>query len=260
MEIIKLPTKKSKIESDLSKYSILLYGKIKIGKTSLAAQFPDALFLMTEPGGKSLEIYQMSVKNWTHFKQILDALESTDMYKTIVIDTTDNLYKMCTDWYCKKKAIQHPSDEEWGKAWQMINDEFMLGIIKLMQLNRGVIFTSHAAQHEIKKFACAPVTQTVPTLAKQGRRVLEPIVDLVAYFRYAEKETDDSSRVLQIRGDANTVAGCRLTKNFVGVTEIPMGKSASEGYRNFMKAFNNDTDYTSQSTVKRAPIRLKITK
>ena len=52
MEIIKLPTKKSKIESDLSKYSILLYGKIKIGKTSLAAQFPDALFLMTEPGGK----------------------------------------------------------------------------------------------------------------------------------------------------------------------------------------------------------------
>ena len=153
MEMIKLPTKKSKIVSDLSKYSILLYGKIKIGKTSLAAQFPDALFLMTEPGGKSLEIYQMDVRNWTHFKQILDALESTDMYKTIVIDTTDNLYKMCTDWYCKKNAIQHPSDEEWGKAWQMINDEFMLGMIKLMQLNRGVIFTSHAQQHELKKYA-----------------------------------------------------------------------------------------------------------
>lgn len=259
METIKLPTKKSKIVSDLSKYSILLYGKIKIGKTSLAAQFPDALFLMTEPGGKSLEIYQMNVRNWTHFKQILDALESSDMYKTIVIDTTDNLYKMCTDWYCKKKAIQHPSDEEWGKAWQMINDEFMLGMIKLMQLNRGVIFTSHAQQHEIKKYAQASVTEVVPTLAKQGRRVLEPIVDMVCYFRYAEKETDDSTRILQIRGDSNVVAGCRLTQNFVGIKEIPMGRSATEGYRNFIKAFNNDTDFTSQS-IKKAPTRLVIRK
>ena len=240
---IKLPTKKSKIVTDLSKYSILLYGKIKIGKTSLAAQFPDALFLMTEPGGKSLEIYQMDVKSWTHFKGILTALETSDMYKTIVIDTTDNLYKMCTDWYCKKNAIQHPSDEEWGKAWQLINDEFMLGIIKLMQLGRGVIFTSHATTHEIKKYAQAPVTLVTPTLAKQGRRVLEPIVDLVAYFRYSEKETDDSSRILQIRGDSNVVAGCRMTENFVGVREIPMGTSAEEGYRNFIKAFK----YTSQS-------------
>lgn len=259
MTTVELPKKKSKIVDDLSKYSIFLYGKIKIGKTSLAAQFPEALFLMTEPGGKSLEIYQMDVKNWTHFKQILDALESSNMYKTIVIDTTDNLYKMCTDWYCKRKAIQHPSDEEWGKAWQMINDEFMMQIIRLMQLGRGVIFTSHAAQHEIKRFAQEPKTETTPTLAKQGRRVLEPIVDLVAYFRYAEKETDDSSRVLQIRGDANTVAGCRLTKNFVGIKEIPMGTSATEGYQNFIKAFNNDTAYTSQSA-KRTPIKLKLAK
>ena len=99
----------------------------------------------------------------------------------------------------------------------------------------------------------------VPTLAKQGRRVLEPIVDMVCYFRYAEKETDDSTRILQIRGDSNVVAGCRLTKNFVGIKEIPMGKSATEGYRNFMKAFNNDTDFTSQS-IKKAPTKLIIRK
>ena len=253
--VIKLPTKKSKIESDLSKYSILLYGKIKIGKTSLCAQFPDALFLMTEPGGKSLEIYQMDIRNWAHFKQVLTAIESSDMYKTIVVDTVDNLFKMCTDWYCKKNAIQHPSDEDWGKGWQMISDEFLLAITKLMQLNRGVIFTSHAAAHEIKKYAQPTVTEIVPTLSKQGRRVLEPIMDLVAYFRYAEKETDDSSRVLQIRGDSNVVAGCRMTRNFVGIKEIPMGKSASEGYTNFIKEFNNET--TSQSS-EAAPRKLKL--
>lgn len=253
---IVLPKKKSSVVTDLSKYTILLYGKIKIGKTSLAAQFPEALFLMTEPGGKSLEIYQMDIKDWSYFKQVLTALESTAMYKTIVVDTVDNLYKMCTDWYCKKKAIQHPSDEEWGKAWQMINDEFMFAMIRLMQLNRGVIFTSHAVEHEVRKFAQPPTTQITPTLAKQGRRVLEPIVDLVAYFRYAETERDDSSRILQIRGDANVVAGCRLTKNFVHVHEIPMGKSATEGFKNFIDAFNNKLD--TSTSPKKAPIKLKI--
>ena len=170
-----LPTKKSTVEKDLSKYSIFIYGKAKIGKTSLCAQFPDALFLMTEPGGKSLEIYQTNVRNWPHFKQLITELETTDMYKTVVVDTVDNLFKMCTDWYCKKNAIQHPSDEDWGKGWQMISDEFLLAITKLMQLNRGVIFTSHAASHEIKKYAQPTVTEVCPTLSKQGRRILEPL-------------------------------------------------------------------------------------
>lgn len=253
-----LPKKKSTVEKDLSKYSIFIYGKAKIGKTSLCAQFPDALFLMTEPGGKSLEIYQTNVRNWPHFKQLITELETTDMYKTVVVDTVDNLFKMCTDWYCKKNAIQHPSDEDWGKGWQMISDEFLLAITKLMQLNRGVIFTSHAASHEIKKYAQPTVTEVCPTLSKQGRRILEPIMDLIAYYKYAEKEDDDSSRILQIRGDANVVAGCRLTQNFVGIKEIPMGNSASEGYKHFMDAFNTSSQSTAASAPKKLVKKLKI--
>lgn len=253
-----LPTKKSKIEHDLSKYSILLYGKAKIGKTSLCAQFPDALFLMTEPGGKSLEIYQVPVRNWAHFKQLLDAIEGSSMYKTVVVDTVDNLFKMCTDWYCKKNAIQHPSDEDWGKAWQLISDEFLLATTRLMQLGRGVIFTSHASSHEIKKYAQPAVVEVVPSMSKQCRRILEPAMDIIAYYRYAETEDDDTSRILQIRGNANVVAGCRLTDNFVGITEIPMGRSVSEGYANFIKAFNSTSQNEGNVVPKKVVKKLKI--
>ena len=69
--MIKLPTKRTEIEKDLSKYTIFLYGREKIGKTTLAAQFPDALFLMFEPGAKSLEIFRIDINTWAEFLEAI---------------------------------------------------------------------------------------------------------------------------------------------------------------------------------------------
>ena len=231
-----LPTKRSTIEKDLAKYTIFLYGREKIGKTSLAAQFPDALFLMFEPGGKSLEIYRADINNWLEFMDVFKQIQSTDKFSTIVIDTVDLAFKYCTDYMCKKLAINHPADEAYGKAYGLIRDEFSRWLSGLGKLNRGVIYISHAVEKDIKKLK-GDGYLIAPTLSKQGRETLEPMVDIWGYYGY-----DGAERYLQVKGNEEVNAGCRLTQNFVGVDKISMGHSAQQAYVNFMAAFNKSKE------------------
>jgi hypothetical protein len=244
--MMKLPTRKTEIETDLSKYTIFIYGREKIGKTSLAAQFPDALFLMFEPGSKSLEIFRMEINSWVEFVETCKLLKESTQYKTIVIDTVDLAFKYCSDYMCKKLVITHPSDEEWGKAWGLIRDEFTQWMSYLGKLNRGVIFISHAAERDIKRLKGDGYLIS-PTLAKQGRTVIEPMVDIWGYYGYEGKD-----RFLQLRGNEEINAGCRLTQNFIGIEKISMGNTVEQAYKNFMAAFNTKKGGVVKSQVETA--------
>lgn len=227
-----LPTQKTTIETDLSKYTIFIYGREKIGKTSLAAQFPDALFLMCEPGAKALSIYKIDINSWVDFVEALKLLQGSKQFKTIIIDTVDLALKYCEDYMCKKLAITHPSEESFGKAYSLIRDEFHRRISAIEKLNRGVIFLSHAKEQDVKRLK-GDAFSISPTLGKSGRTIIEPMVDIWGYYGY-----EGTKRTLQIRGTEEINAGVRLDHNFVGIDVIPMGSSPAEGYRNFMSAFN----------------------
>ncbi len=230
--MVQLPIRKTEVEKDLAKYTMFLYGREKIGKTTLAAQFPDALFLMCEPGARSLEIYRINVNNWVDFVDSIKLLKTSPKFKTIIIDTVDLAFKYCTDYVCKKLAIQHPSEGEWGMAYGMIRDEFVLQLSTLAKMGRGVIFLSHAQEAGIKKLK-GEAYSISPTLSKSGRNVIEPMVDIWGYYGY-----EGTKRYLQIEGNEEVNAGCRLTQNFVGISTISMGSSSAEAYKNFIAAFN----------------------
>ncbi len=251
---MQLPTKRTEIEKDLSKYIIFLYGREKIGKTSLAAQFPDALFLMLEPGGKSLELYRNEINNWSEFLEVIKLIKASTKFKTIVIDTVDFAFKYCSDYMCKKLAIQHPSDEDWGKGWGMIRDEFALTMSTLGKLGRGIIFISHADEKEVKRLKGEAV-QISPTLPKQGRKVIEPMVDIWGYYGY-----EGNVRFLQIKGNEEVNAGCRLTQNFIDIDKIWMGSSPSNAYENFIRAFSNKSQGGDDKVLARRRSKLTIRK
>src|SRR3990167_2672164 len=236
---LSLPLEVSTPSDSLSDYAILLYGREKIGKTTFAAQFPDAFFLMFEPGGKSLSIYQKYVNNWAEFIGYISLLKKERRFKTIVVDTVDISYKMCYEHVCKKLGIDHPSEEGWSKAWNMIRDEFQKHVAALLKLRRGVICISHATEREIKKRYGEVEHRIIPTMTKQARDTLEPMVDIWAYMEYDE----NGGRHCVIRGDQMISAGHRLQEHFKGVDRIPMGKSPHDAYINFMDAFHNNTQH-----------------
>lgn len=247
---VTLPTEKSKPSVNLSEYTMLLYGNKKIGKTSFAAQFPDALFLMCEPGGKALEIYQVKVQNWKELNAYVDLAIKSPKFKTIIIDTADYMYDYCFEYMCEKMVIEHPGDEAFGKGWNAIKKEFTKTILKLLHSKKGVIFISHSNASEIKTRRGDSYHKITSSLPGQARGILSAQVDIWMNYTY-----DDDKRVLFLDGNENIDSGTRAGhrfkyKNGSKITQIDMGKSPEEAYQNFLNAFNNKLEGGKNSTKK----------
>jgi hypothetical protein len=236
---LRLPESKSIPSDSLQDYSILLFGRKKIGKTSLAAQFEDALFLMCEPGGKALRIRQVQVRSWPELKRYVDLAIEDKETRTIVVDTADFAYEYCMDYVCDKMAMGHPSDEAYGKGWKAVRKEFTEVIGKILHSGKGVVFISHSRDDEFKTRHSESYHKTVSSMPGQAKDVLEGLVDIWANYDY-----DGQRRVLIIGGSEEVDAGHRLEERFKNadgspVNRIDMGDNPAEGYRNFVSAFNN---------------------
>ena len=243
-EATALPTEDTPPRTELHHFMQLWYGRVKIGKTVLAKQFPNTLFLFFEEGGKGLKLRSMLMNDWVKFRKTVKLLTTTKhSYQNVVIDTGEIAYERCLEWVCEKMAIDHPSDEEYGKGWQAVKKEFNLQVLELNNSGLGIIVNSHEKIIKVQGRR-DDISRIQPSLSAQALSVIEAMVDVFAYFRY----DDDGNRVIQIVGDEIVSAGHRLGDDAnrfkyadgSPIHTIPMGKNAGEAYKNMISAFNNE--------------------
>lgn len=208
---------------DLVENYIFAYGIPKIGKTTFFSKFPDALFLLTEEGAKHVPVKGISIKNWADFLEYLNTIESAIKtkkfpFKTLVIDTVDELTVMCDEFICNKLGIGILGDVEYGKAYSRYSKEFRKNIRRLTKLPIGLVFISHAAEKEIKIEAVsnpyAPmmgdlqtgkVKMIVPTVDKRAYEFLSAMADMILYAELDNK----NNRVIRTKPSKHFEAGDR---------------------------------------------------
>lgn len=225
---------KSIPEEDLAKYSILLYGQEKIGKTTFAAQFSRPYFFLFEPGGKALSLNKSDIQDWGHFRYLLKQMERDTKFDNVIFDTADVAVFMCERYVCETNGVSDLTDMDFGKGWRALRSEFSAGITRLIKSGKGVLFTSHSTEKEYKTKDGKKITRIFPTMSRQAREILEPIVDIWAYYRYY-----GNGREILIQGDEEVAAGHRTEKHFQGISSIPAGRTPAEAYKNFLAAFEN---------------------
>lgn len=257
-----LPVERTAPRNKLHEFMQLWYGVEKVGKTVLASKFPNTLFLFFEEGGKALNLYSMLMTDWRVFRKSVELLVSgKHKYKNVVIDTGNLAYDACMDQVCIELAIDHPSDEDYGKGWGAVKKEFNKQILALNNSGLGVIILAHQQTKEIRGRRSSQEHHRIqPDMSKQALGVIEAMVDIYAYMHFDEQ----GNRQIQIVGDELIAAGHRLGDELgkfkyadgSPILQIPMGRNGDEAYKNFTDAFDNKLG----STTKRRTTKKKVSK
>ena len=187
-----LPKKKERQSFHFQELIHLYYGAPGVGKTTFASELPeDNLFIATEDGQRALEVFNVRIDTWEEFLKVISAFEKGEgeNFRSITIDTVDNLMNFCEDYVCKKHRITHMSDEEWGKGWSALKNEFKRAISLIQKLKKGIVFISHAKEVEVKTRSLK-INKWIPTFSKQCRDVVIPLVDEMFFFTVKEALRD----------------------------------------------------------------------
>ena len=176
-----LPTEKTPPRMSLSDLTVLVHGPAKIGKSTLCSKAEKALFLATEAGLNALEVYQVPISTWNEFLSACGEIAKGEHgFKTVVVDTLDNLYRMCSVHICVRHKIQHESDLGYGKGFALTNNEFYRALNKLSLLPYGLFLVCHSQEKEIET-RTGKRTRIVPTLPDKARRMVLGMVDVILY-------------------------------------------------------------------------------
>lgn len=132
---------------------VVLYGPEGIGKTSLAAAFPDPLFIDLEDGTASYDVKRAepAPTSWAMLMQYISEASRSGC-ATVVIDTADAAERLCVDKVCSDKGWSGIEDASYGKGYKYVNEEFAKLLNRLSDVAEAgvnVVVTAHA---RISKF------------------------------------------------------------------------------------------------------------
>lgn len=209
-----LNLKPTVISRDLRGKYILIYGKPKCGKTTLASKFPKNLLIAFEKGYNAInDIYAQDINSWSEFKQVLRQLkrpEAQELYHTITIDTTTLAYDMCEQYICQQNGVQSISDIPWGGGYSATKKEFEKCLREITMLGYGLVLISHIEVRKEKTADDSEIEILAPSMPKRCYEIVNQIVDIIGYIATEWNDTGDSERWLYTRQTPTVMAGSRF--------------------------------------------------
>jgi len=225
------------ISRDLKGKYLLLYGKPKTGKTTMASRFPKNLLVAFEKGYNAIDgIKAVDVNKWSEFRQILRQLEkpeAQEMYDTITIDTTTIAYEMCEQFVCSQNGVQSIRDIPWGQGWTLVKKEFESCLRKITMLGYGLVLISHIETRKEKTADDSEIEILAPSMPKRCYEVVNQIVDIIGYIATEWDDEGNSHRWLYTRQTPTVMAGSRFPY---------LAPKIKLGYDELVKAINEAID------------------
>ncbi len=131
----------------------VIYGPEGIGKSTLASQFPDAVFIDLEHGTDTMDVNRFTTpSNYLLFTTLLNDITQEDCCKTVVIDTADRLEALITEKVLKDKGLRSIEDAGFGKGYTYLSEEW-IQLFKLcdrvVESGKNIVFVAHA---QMRKF------------------------------------------------------------------------------------------------------------
>jgi len=133
---------------------IVIYGPEGIGKSTMASQFPEPVFIDTEGSTSHMDVARLpKPSSWQMLLQAVQYVrDNPSCCRTLVIDTADWTEKLCIEEVCAVKKVKGIEDIGYGKGYTYVKESFgkLLNLLDEV-IDRGihVVLTAHA---QMRKF------------------------------------------------------------------------------------------------------------
>ncbi len=125
----------------------VIYGAEGVGKSSLAASFPNPLFLDTEGGTSRLNVRRIRIQDWEGLiATVKEVLANPEVCQTLVLDTADWAESYCIDYICAKYRQASIESFGYGKGYTYVQEEFgeLLKLLsKLTEVGINPVIIAH---------------------------------------------------------------------------------------------------------------------
>jgi hypothetical protein len=168
---------------------VLIYAPPGMGKTTLANEFPNAVFLQTEQGeGSKMELDTFGLL--TSYDEIMEAIASLyqeeHSYQTVVTDSLDKLEPLVWAAVCKANNWQSIEQPGYGKGY-IAADAFWrdyLGGLNALRNERGmnIVMLSHSTVERFDDPRTTSYSRYDIRLHKRAQALVEDEVDFIAFI------------------------------------------------------------------------------
>ena len=185
---------------------ICIYGGHGIGKSTLAAQFPNPIFISTEDGIDSLDVTSFPRAKTVQevVESIKTLLKEEHSFRTVVIDTVDWLVTPLIE--TSVESTHDAKELAYGKGQMLVAEEFreiLQGLDALRRKkNMNVVLIAHAAVVKFEDPRTEPYDRYSPKLPNRCNALLQEWVDVLAFaaFKVIIKKADAGFNATKTRG------------------------------------------------------------
>lgn len=213
---------------------IVVYGPEGIGKSTFAAQFPDAVFIDTEGSTGNMDVKRLPrPTSWEMLHEEIKYVIDNKVCKTLVIDTVDWAEQLCLEAILSKYQKSGIEDFGYGNGYVYEKEEFGRFLNRLedvISAGINVVLTAHA---HLRKFSqpdeIGEYDRWELKLGKKTNSQISPIVkewaDAVLFVNYKTfaVSTDKDGKKFKAQGGGRVMYTqhhpCWDAKNRFGLPE-----------------------------------------
>lgn len=169
---------------------MVIYGPGGMGKTTLAAEFPDAIFIQTETGEGSNTITSFTDGAITSYAEVMEALTALatedHAFKTVVLDSITRLEPLIWSALCAEQKWANIEDAGYGKGY-ILADAFwrdVLAALSYLRDARGmtVIMIAHETVTTFKDPTTDSYDRYTMRLHKRAEAMVRETCDVLGFL------------------------------------------------------------------------------
>jgi hypothetical protein len=212
---------------------IILYGVDGVGKTSLAAEFPDPIYLPTD-GERTPEGVDLATPGTIEsFDDLLDVfgelITAEHDHKTVIIDSLDGLEPLVWAATCARLGVGSIEEPGYGKGYVEADTEWAEYLSAVAALRERGICVVQIAHPEIARFdspTTDPYSRYGIKLQKRAAALLREKADIVGFINYRvslkEKEVAPKKTVTHAEGGSERQIHLEERAGFVAKNRYSM--------------------------------------